>query len=116
MKHHKNNRSFGLKLNQRTALMRSLARSLVLHEKITTTEPKAKSLRPFVEKLITKGKLRTLAGTRDLISILGSESGTKKIVNTLAPRYADRKGGYLRIMKLPRRLSDGSAMAIIEFV
>ncbi len=116
MKHHKRNRSFGLKLNQRVALMQSLARSLVLHERITTTEAKAKELRPYVEKLVTKGKKNTLSARRDIVSAIRSETGAKKIVETLATKYEKRQGGYTRIMKLPRRLSDGSPMAIIEFV
>jgi large subunit ribosomal protein L17 len=96
--------------------MKALARSLVLHEKITTTEAKAKELRPYVEKLITKGKKNTIASKREIVSILGSESSAKKIVSTISPKYSERKGGYTRIMKLPKRLSDGSPMAIIEFV
>lgn len=116
MKHFKNNRSFGRPLGQRRALLQSLARSLVIHGKITTTGPKAKELRPFIEKMITRGKTKSLANTRTLITTLGSETGAHKIVNTIAPKYAERKGGYTRIMKLPNRLADGSPMAIIEFV
>lgn len=116
MKHHKKGRSFGRSLNQRNALMRSMARSLVLHGKITTTEAKAKSLRPFVEKLITSGKTKSVASLRTLVTRTGSVSSAHKITADLSTKYADRKGGYTRIMKLPRRLSDGSPMAIIEFV
>jgi large subunit ribosomal protein L17 len=116
MKHHKRTRSFGRDKNQRVALMKSLARSLVLHERITTTEAKAKELRPYVERLITRGKSKSLANTRLINEILGSETGTKKIVEKIAPKYEKRSGGYTRILKLSRRMSDGSPMAMIEFV
>lgn len=96
--------------------MRSLARSLIVHGSITTTEPKAKELRPYIEKLVTKGKVNSVASVRTIASVLDSSAGAQRIVSAIAPKYADRKGGYTRIMKLPRRLSDGSPMAIIEFV
>ena len=96
-------------------MINSLARSLVLHEKIETTEPKAKELRPFIEKLITKGKLATIPA-RKAISIKIGPKATKILVDTLSKKYADRKGGFTRITKTERRLSDGSKMAIIEFV
>jgi len=101
--------------NQRKALLRSLAYSLVLKEKIKTTEPKAKELRPFVEKLITFGKKGTLASRRVLDTRVGRIAG-KKIALTLSPKYKTTKGGYTRITKLVRRSTDGAPMAIIEFV
>ncbi|MDO8591274.1 MAG: 50S ribosomal protein L17 [bacterium] len=115
MRHHKQNRKFGRERGQRHALLKSLALSLVIHKKITTTEAKAKELRPFVEKLVTRAKIKTLASQRLLAARLGT-SGVKELVNTLGPKYEKRKGGYTRIFKLPRRLSDGSTMAVIEFV
>lgn len=115
MRHHNANRKFGRKKNQRQALMKSLARSLVLKRKIKTTEAKAKELRPYTEKLITLGKKETLAARRLLISRVGDDAA-KKIVVTLVPEYKERKGGYLRITKMVRRTSDGSPMAVIEFV
>ncbi len=89
-----------------------------------TTEAKAKEIRPFVEKLITKGKSGTLAARRNIISTLGVNEETKpkagspvaKILNDLSPKYKDRAGGYTRITKMAPRMSDGSPMAIIEFV
>ena len=99
----------------RKALVNSLARSLVLHQKIHTTEPKAKELRPFVEKLVTKGKLQTVSARR-AINIKIGPSATKILMDELSKKYSDRKGGYTRITKMKRRLSDGSHMAIIEFV
>lgn len=116
MKHQVKQRAFGRVKKQREALLRSLARSLVLHERITTTEAKAKELRPFAEKLITKGKPGTLASYRGILQRLHSERGTKKIIEELAPRYAKRAGGYTRITKIPNRTRDAARMAIIEFV
>jgi large subunit ribosomal protein L17 len=115
MNHHKANRKFGREKNERVALMKSLARSLVLEEKIKTTDAKARELRPLVEKMITTGKSGTLASRRLLVARVGTE-GAKKIVDTLSPRFKDRNGGYTRITKLPKRISDGSLMSIIEFV
>lgn len=115
MRHHKANRKFGRERNQRRALMRSLAYSLALRGKIKTTEPKAKELRPYMEKLITLGKKQTLASRRELESRVGKETA-KKIALELSRTYKDRAGGYTRVVKLGPRASDASSMAIIEFV
>ncbi|MEX2010290.1 MAG: 50S ribosomal protein L17 [Parcubacteria group bacterium] len=115
MRHANANRKFGRKANQRKALMKSLARSLVLKKKIKTTEAKAKELRPYVEKLITLGKKETLASRRLLVSRVGPEAA-KKIASGLSGEFKERKGGYTRITKMIRRRSDGSPMAVIEFV
>lgn len=115
MKHRKKGKTFGRVRKIRTALMRDLARALILNEKIITTEIKAKALRPKVEKMITGGKLKSLAGIRLLSAELGLQPA-KKIFETLAPRYQNRAGGYTRILKMPARKSDGSPMAIIEFI
>jgi large subunit ribosomal protein L17 len=115
MRHHNANRKFGMVRKQRKALLNSLARSLVLHEKIETTEPKAKEVRSFVEKIITTGKKGTVAARRIIATKVGPKA-TKIVVDTLAKKYEDRKGGYTRIIKTKRRMSDGSSMAIIEFV
>jgi large subunit ribosomal protein L17 len=115
MRHHNANRKFGLPADQRKALLRSLARSLVVREKIQTTEAKAKELRPFVEKLITRSMTNTLA-TKRYLSIQVGQDGAKKLVETIAPKFSERKGGYVRIIKLPRRKSDASKMAQIELV
>ncbi len=116
MRHHDNIRKFGRERGQRNALLKSLALALVVHKKITTTEAKAKELRPFVEKLLTRAKIKTIASRRLLASRLGVGEGVTELVDTLAPKYEKRSGGYTRIIKLPRRLSDGAAMAVIEFV
>jgi large subunit ribosomal protein L17 len=115
MRHHNANRKLGRERKVRTALLKSLARSLVVHGKIQTTEAKAKEIRSYVEKLVTNGKTGTLATRRALIAKVGVD-GAKKVMADLSPKYADRKGGYTRITKLPRRLSDGAAQAVIEFV
>lgn len=115
MRHSDANRKFGRETNQRRALLRSLARSLVLHGKMKTTEAKAKEIRPIVEKIVTKGKLGTLAATRAIVAEIGKQAANK-VVKELSKTYESRKGGYTRITKLPRRKSDGAAQAIIEFV
>ena len=115
MRHHNARRKFGRTKNQRAALLRSLARSLALKSKIKTTEPKARELRPYMEKLVTLGKRQTLASHRLLISRVGS-SAAKKIAGELSAAYKDRAGGYTRITKMTPRKTDASPMAVIEFV
>ncbi len=115
MRHHSKIKKFGRERGQRIALMRSLAVSLVRDEKIKTTEEKAKALRPYIERLVTNGKKQTLASRRGIANLIGDASA-KKIAMTISPKYADRKGGYVRITKLVRRESDGARQAIIEFV
>ena len=115
MRNHNVNRKFGREKNQRVALLRSLAYSLVLEGKIKTTEPKAKELRPYTEKLVTLGKRQTLASRRILESRVGARAA-KKIATELSAAYKTRAGGYTRITKMTPRLADGSPMAIIKFV
>lgn len=116
MRHHNYNRKLGLKSGPRRALLRSLAEALIMRGRIKTTEAKAKELRPFIERLVTKAKPGTLAARRLVISGLGTALRAKKLVDTIAPKYATRPGGYTRVIKLPPRKSDGAKMAIIEFV
>lgn len=117
MRHHNNIRKFGRPKNQRSALMKGLVLSLIKHEKIETTEAKAKELRPRIEKLITKAKENTLASRRIIDSRLyNSAIASKKLIESIAPKYKNRKGGYTRITKLPSRQGDASKIAIIEFV
>ena len=101
--------------NQRNALIKTLAVSLIKYGKITTSEIKAKVLKPFIEKLITKGKDGSLNSRRVVASKIGSVSANK-IIKELSPKYKDRKGGYTRVIKIKTRLSDGAKMAQIEFV
>lgn len=117
MRHHNANRKFGRETNERRALLRGLAVSLILNGRITTTEAKAKELRPFIEKLVTKGRVGTLASRRDVVSRLGQEGGVaKRLIDAIAPKYTERPGGYTRIIKLAPRPGDASPMAVIEFV
>ncbi|MDR3558613.1 MAG: 50S ribosomal protein L17 [Candidatus Pacebacteria bacterium] len=116
MRHHSTIKKFGREKNVRNALMRSLARNLIRDEKITTTLPKAKALRPYVEKLVTKARTGTVAARRLVMSQIGVGDESKKLVDTLAPKYKGRAGGYTRITKLPLRKLDAAAMAVIEFV
>lgn len=116
MRHHSVKRKFGLEKDQRNALMRSLARNLINENKIETTLAKAKELRPYVEKLVTKAKTDTIASRRVVISKLGGESETKVLFDTIAKKYMDRNGGYIRIIKMAPRKLDAAPMAMIEFV
>ena len=96
--------------------MKSLARELFLHGKIVTTDAKARELRPYAEKLITVARVGGLASTRIVAKKLSNNPIVKKLTDVVAPKYKDRKGGYIRIIKLERRPSDGSKMAAIELV
>ena len=116
MRHHNANRKLKRERNQRRALLRSLARELFLRGKITTTEAKAKEVRPFAEKLITNAKGAGLANRRLVSGRLANNVITGKLVDVIAKKYADRKGGYIRIIKMNRRPSDASKMAVVELV
>ncbi len=102
--------------SHRKVMFRAMACSLIEHEQIKTTLPKAKELRPVVEKLITMAKKKSLHARRMLISKLQSNKTVKKLFYDIAPRFANRKGGYIRIMKAGFRYGDAAPMAIIEFV
>lgn len=116
MRHHEKFKVLGREKGQRTALVKSLLRSLVIHEGITTTETKAKELRKYMEPLVTKAKSGTLASRRLIISKIGDEIAAKKLIETIAPTFKTRPGGYTRVIKLPLRKSDGAKMAHIQFV
>ena len=117
MRHHSKTRTLGRTRSQRTALMRGLALNLIENEKIQTTEAKAKELRPYIEKLITRGKKDSVHSRRLVTQRLGEPSNEviKKLFETLAPRYADRDGGYTRIIKLGETKA-GRREAYIELV
>lgn len=117
MQHHVKNRTLGRTRRGRTALLRGLAISLIENGKIATTEAKAKELRPFVEKLITTGKKGTVASRRAAASALGEpkDEVIKKLFDELAKTYADRQGGYTRIIKMGRTPA-GRDEAVIELV
>jgi large subunit ribosomal protein L17 len=117
MRHGNNKRKFGREKSERRALMNSLVSNLIVREKIKTTLPKAKELRPAAEKLVTLAKKGDVATRRLVISKLGGRArDAKKLFDVIAPKYADKKGGYTRILKLGVRKSDGAEMAQIEFV
>ncbi|MEK7572399.1 MAG: 50S ribosomal protein L17 [Patescibacteria group bacterium] len=117
MRHHNSKRKFGRRKNQRNALINSLALNLIIREKIKTTEPKAKELRPFIEKIITSAKRNNLESKKLIVSKLSNrKKEVKKLFDVIAPKYKDKKGGYTRIIKMGVRKSDGAKMAIIEFV
>jgi len=110
-------RKLGKKTTHRLAMFANAANSLIEHERIETTLPKAKELRRVVERLITKGKGGSLHDRRNVFSFLRSEDSVKKLFENIAPRFKDRKGGYTRVLKLPEtRYGDAASMAILELV
>lgn len=122
MKHGIKQRKLNRTSSHRKAMLANMAAALVKHEQITTTLPKAKELRPFVEKLITfakKAKAKpeaALANRRSVIAKMRDKEQTSKLFDVLAERYADRQGGYARIMKAGFRYGDNAPMAVIELV
>jgi large subunit ribosomal protein L17 len=116
MRHGLNGRKLNRTSSHRKALFSSLAAALVKHEQIKTTLPKAKDLRPVVERLVTLGKRGGLHARRQLIAALRDESLATKLLGPLAERYATRQGGYTRVLKAGFRYGDAAPMAIIEFV
>ena len=116
MRHGKVHRKLNRTAEHRKAMFANMAASLIKHEQIVTTLPKAKELRPIVEKLVTLGKKGGLDKRRQAISEMRDVDQVKKLFDVLASRYKDRQGGYTRIIKTGPRASDASPMAIIEFV
>jgi large subunit ribosomal protein L17 len=116
MRHGLNGRKLNRTRSHRKALFASLAAALVKHEQIKTTLPKAKDLRPVVERLVTLGKRGGLHARRQLIAALQNEALAAKLLGPLAERYATRQGGYTRVLKAGFRYGDAAPMAIIEFV
>jgi len=117
MRHLKAGRQLGRNASHRLALMRNLTRALVEHGRITTTVAKAKELRPYVEKLVTLAKTNNLHNRRQAISRLADLPTVNALFDSIAPRFAERPGGYTRIIKLhDRRLGDAGETAIIEFL
>ncbi len=102
--------------SHRKAMFANMSVALIKHEQIVTTLPKAKELRPIVEKLVTLGKRGTLHARRQAISQIQDKAQVSKLFDTLAKRYAERNGGYIRIMKAGFRYGDNAPMAVIEFV
>lgn len=116
MRHGVKHKKLNKTSQHRLAMFANMAAALVKHEQITTTLPKAKALRPFVEKLVTLGKKGGLSNRRLAMSRMRDETQMAKLFGTLAERYETREGGYLRIMKAGFRYGDNAPMAVIEFV
>ena len=116
MRHGIRQRKLGRKSGHRTAMFRNMSAALIKHEQIVTTLPKAKELRPYIEKLITLAKRGGLSNRRLAMGRLQDETQLKKLFDVLAERYSDREGGYTRIIKAGYRASDSAQLAIIEFV
>ena len=116
MRHSISGRKLNRTSSHRKALFKNLSNSLIINEQIKTTLPKAKDLKPFVEKIITLGKTDTLHSKRKVFSILRSDKSVDKVFNILSKRYKSRNGGYTRVIKAGFRYGDASPMAVIEFV
>lgn len=116
MRHRKVGKILGRPKAQRESLRKNLATSVILYEKVVTTQAKAKWIRSSVEKAITWGKKPTLANRRQLMRFFPTEAPVKKILDVIAPRYASRPGGYTRLIKQGARVNDGSSMVQIELV
>ena len=116
MQHNRAGRKLGRTTAHRKALFRNQLSSLITHERIQTTLPKAKDLRPLIEKMVTLGKRGGLHARRLVLKTIPEATTVKKLFEEIAPRFKERAGGYTRIMKLGRRPGDGAEMAILEFI
>lgn len=116
MRHRWSGRKLGRTSSHRMAMLRNMVTEFLDKERIITTVPKAKELRPFAEKIITLGKRETLHARRQALAVVRKKSVVHKLFDTLAPRYADRNGGYTRIIRLGFRKGDNAEMALIELV
>jgi large subunit ribosomal protein L17 len=116
MRHGNANRKLNRTASHRKAMFANMSAALIKHEQIVTTLPKAKELRPIVEKLITLGKRGDLHARRQAIAQMRDETQVKKLFDVLGPRYKERNGGYIRILKAGFRFGDNAPQAVIEFV
>ncbi|MBX3071766.1 MAG: 50S ribosomal protein L17 [Thermomicrobiales bacterium] len=116
MRHRKAGRKFGRNPAQRAAMLRQLTISMIMHERIATTEAKAKTLRPMVERMVTVAREDTGANRKLIMSKIDNPVATIKLFEVIAPRYESTNGGYTRISKLEPRRGDAAPMALIEFV
>jgi large subunit ribosomal protein L17 len=116
MRHGNSNRKLNRTSAHRKAMFANMSASLIKHEQIVTTLPKAKELRPIVEKLITLGKRGDLHARRQAIAQMRDEDQVRKLFSTIGPRYKERNGGYIRILKAGFRYGDNAPMAVIELV
>ena len=116
MRHQKKGKTLGREKAPREAMMRNLATSFIIYEKIKTTTAKAKLLRPMVEKIITLGKVDNLHNRRQALKVLYVEGAVDKLFEVIGPRFKERNGGYTRITKLTPRLGDNAEVAVLEVV
>jgi len=116
MRHKLKGRKLNRTSSHRSAMFANMAVALIMNEQIKTTVPKAKDLRPYVEKLVTKAKNGDLATRRRIISVIKDQVAAEKLIAVLGQRYAERKGGYIRIIKAGFRYGDAAPVAYIEFV
>jgi len=116
MRHHVDERKLGMKTAHRRAVLANLASSLILHDRIETTLPRAKELRSIADRIVTLGKKGTVHAMRRARSILRNREAVQKVFGELAGRFADRHGGYTRILKLGYRHGDSAPMAVIEYL
>tara|TARA_R110000824_G_scaffold399843_1_gene605928 strand:+ start:13977 stop:14408 length:432 start_codon:yes stop_codon:yes gene_type:complete len=116
MRHGKSGRKLNRTASHRKAMFANMAIALIKHEQIVTTLPKAKELRPYVEKLVTLGKIDSLHTRRQAYAQLPDKKWAAKLFDVLGKRYAERPGGYIRVLKAGFRFGDNAPMAVIEFV
>lgn len=116
MRHNKSGRRLSRTTSHRIAMFRNMVTSFLQHERITTTDAKAKELRPIAEKMITLGKKGDLSAVRQAASFIRDKKVVTKLFSVIAPRYQERAGGYTRIIKIGQRLGDSSPMSVIELV
>lgn len=116
MRHQVSGRKLGRTTSHRQAMFKNMMASMIIHERIETTLPKAKEMRSFADGLITLGKANTLAARREVFRLVRSRDLVKKLFSELAPRFSERKGGYTRVLKLGYRLGDSAPMALIEYI
>ena len=116
MYHRHRGRRFGMSSSHRQAMFANMCASLIKHEQITTTLEKAKDLRPIVEKLVTLGKRGGLHARRQALAQIGDATQVSKLFDVLAKRYADRQGGYTRVLKAGMRHGDAASVGVIEFI
>ena len=116
MRHRNAHRKLSRNTSHRRAMLRNMVTDFLDHGRLITTLPKAKEIRPIAEKMITLGKRDSLHARRQVLSYVMRESTAKKVFNTIAPKFADRNGGYSRIIKLGNRQGDGAETAIIELL
>ncbi|HKK01969.1 MAG TPA: 50S ribosomal protein L17 [Desulfuromonadales bacterium] len=116
MRHNKSGKRLGRNSSHRSAMMRNMVTSLLEHEKITTTDARAKELRKLAERMITLGKRGDLHARRQVMQVVRDRKVVGKLFEMVAPRYKDRPGGYTRIIKLDNRLGDNASLSVIELV